>query len=279
MTKISFITFTRNSTHRLKGLLEHVKDIVDEIIIVDGYSIDETVDIARSYGAKVYERKPWGYPEPDRIFALKQASYDWILYLDDDERLCSKLKKDLRSLVKSADANNIYAFSIVRVNLTDSGRPILGPFYPDRQIRIYRKDKVSYKGLIHEIPKVFGSILTLPEDYYILHFKNKFWSKKMTQYAYIQSIQYYRYTHPSTIRRILIHFLPLSSIIYYFYLLSAHSIRGRKPFNVEATLYTFRNVLYDSLVFTLIKLRDTKYEKIAKLLSEKGLIQIMGLDS
>jgi glycosyltransferase involved in cell wall biosynthesis len=53
-TKISFITFTRNSKRRLKLLLENIKDVVDEIIIVDGFSSDDTVEIARSYGAKVF---------------------------------------------------------------------------------------------------------------------------------------------------------------------------------------------------------------------------------
>ena len=141
MVEVSFITFTRNSAHRLRGLLEHVKDVVDEIIVVDGYSTDETVDIAKSYGAKVYQRKPWGYPDPDRMFALKQASYDWILYLDDDERLSIKLKKDLKSLIEYAGSKGFYAFSTVRVNITPLGKPLLGPFYPDRQIRILKKKK------------------------------------------------------------------------------------------------------------------------------------------
>jgi (heptosyl)LPS beta-1,4-glucosyltransferase len=53
-TKISFITFTRNSERRLELLLENVKDVVDEIIVVDGFSNDDTVEIAMSYGAKVF---------------------------------------------------------------------------------------------------------------------------------------------------------------------------------------------------------------------------------
>jgi (heptosyl)LPS beta-1,4-glucosyltransferase len=57
-TKISFITFTRNSGKRLKLLLENVKDVVDEIIVIDGYSTDDTLEVAKSYGAKVFQRKP-----------------------------------------------------------------------------------------------------------------------------------------------------------------------------------------------------------------------------
>jgi glycosyltransferase involved in cell wall biosynthesis len=55
-TKISFITFTRNSRRRLKLLLENVRDVVDEIIIVNGFSSDDAVEIARSYGAKFSEK-------------------------------------------------------------------------------------------------------------------------------------------------------------------------------------------------------------------------------
>jgi len=58
--KISFITFTRNSGKRLKLLLENVKDVVNEIIVVDGFSSDDTVEIARSYGAKVFLEKALG---------------------------------------------------------------------------------------------------------------------------------------------------------------------------------------------------------------------------
>jgi glycosyltransferase involved in cell wall biosynthesis len=53
-TKISFITFTRNSGRKLELLLENVKDVVDEIIVVDGFSNDDTVEIAISYAAKVF---------------------------------------------------------------------------------------------------------------------------------------------------------------------------------------------------------------------------------
>jgi len=260
-------------------LLEHVKDVVDEIIVVDGYSTDETVDVARSYGARVYQRRPWGYPEPDRMFALKQASHEWILYLDDDERLSSRLKSDLKSLIESAESNEICAFSIVRVNLTPRGRPILGPFYPDRQTRIFKKERTLYRGLIHEFPLIEGKVKILPEEYYIIHLWNKFWSKKQTQYVRIQALQYFKPNHPSKIRRTLWYLLPASSILYYFYILYAYSLRGKNIFNMEAIVYTIRKMLYDSLFFTLMKIRSKKQREIAKLIYEKGFIQLLKLDT
>jgi glycosyltransferase involved in cell wall biosynthesis len=88
-------------------LLESIRDVVDEIIVVDGYSSDDTVEIAESYGAKVFRRKPWSHVEPDRMFALSKASYDWILYLDDDEILGRRLKSELRDLVGKAEGGGL----------------------------------------------------------------------------------------------------------------------------------------------------------------------------
>jgi glycosyltransferase involved in cell wall biosynthesis len=68
--KITLLTFTRNSETLIKGLLRNVNGVVDEIIVVDGCSTDETVEIAKSYGAKVYIRKPWGHFELDMALLL-----------------------------------------------------------------------------------------------------------------------------------------------------------------------------------------------------------------
>jgi len=86
----------------MRVLLGNVKDVVDEIVVIDGYSDDDTVEIAKSYGAKVYLRKPRGHVEPDRMFALSKVSYDRVFYLDGDELLGRKLKSEIRNLVEEA---------------------------------------------------------------------------------------------------------------------------------------------------------------------------------
>jgi hypothetical protein len=62
-------------------------------------------------------------------------------------------------------------------------------------------------------------------------------------------------------------------------MLYAYSLRGKNIFNLEAIVYTIRKMLYDSLFFTLIKIRGKRREKIAKLISEKGFIQLLKLDT
>lgn len=98
--KISFITFTRNSEKLIEGLLRNIHDIVDEIVVIDGFSYDNTIEIAKSYSARICSVKPVGFVEPYRNFALKVASYDWILYLDVDERICRRLKENLREIIE-----------------------------------------------------------------------------------------------------------------------------------------------------------------------------------
>jgi glycosyltransferase involved in cell wall biosynthesis len=280
-TKISFITFTRNSGKRLKLLLENVKDVVDEVVVIDGYSTDDTVEMAKSYGARVFQRKPWGHVEPDRMFALSKASYNWILYLDDDELLGRKLKSELRDLVEKAERERYVALSTIRVDYDKKCRQVvLGPYY-NRQIRIYKKDKVLYRGVVHELPIVDGKILELAEEYYILHYPS-FSKSKLLFYAYLESLEFYRYRHNtrSNIRKALWMFTPLSApmiITYNTYHLVLKPIMKKTSYVNSCTIMRIINTftLYEILVQTLTKFRGRRRELISKLISEHGLIRLL----
>ena len=279
MVKVSFITFTKNSAHRLKGLLEHVKDVVDEIIVVDGYSTDETLDIAKSYGAKVYQRKPWGYPDPDRMFALKRASYDWILMLDDDERLCNMLRNSLREIIESCQQRDFVAIDLLRVNLSRNGKVIPAPYFPDRVLKIFRKDRVVFTGRVHEGPKVFGPTYHLSSKYYLIHlpYHENNWVKKAVGYAYYQSIQYSSIIGGNMFRRALLRLLPLTTIPYYLYLISA-LIKRNFPVNSLSLKYCFRRALCDGVLQTLMNFRNNKRKRLAEKISKNGFSQFLGIE-
>ena len=278
MAKISFITFTRNSADRIANLLEHVKDIVDEIIVIDGCSSDGTVEIAKKFGSKVYIREPHGYPELDMPFALSVASHEWVLRLDDDERLNQKLKNDLRSLIESAN-ETVSAFNVTRVNLSHNKVPLYGPFYPDPQIRIFKKHKVSYKGLVHEVPKISGKIISLPSNYFIIHLsKDKgFWPKKMSIYAFLEALQYYEHKTRSKLRKMLWHLALISAPLICLYHISLSMYKEKKPLNVPTLVSTLKIALYEALVHTLMRIRSKKEKERAKLIEKKGLIYPSGL--
>lgn len=277
MVGLSFITFTKNSADRIMGLLEHVKNIVDEIIVIDGYSNDDTISIAKSYGARIYQRKPWGYPDPDRMFALRQATHEWVLMLDDDERLCKRLKDGLRELIENINDNYV-AIDVLRVNLSSKNQIILAPYYPDRVIKIFKKDNVIFTGRVHEGPKTFGQIYRLPDEYYVIHlpYGERSWLKKNVTYAYFQAMQYLCINCENLFRRYLLNLMPITVLPYYLYFLAALTIKKR-PMNYLSITYAFRRVAYDSFLHTLLKLRGSRKKNIAKIISEIGFIRFLNL--
>lgn len=273
MEKISFITFTKNSGNKISSLLNHIRDIVDEIIVIDGFSDDDTVKIAEKYGARVYFRKPWGFVEPDRMFALRMASHEWILYLDDDERISKRLKQDLKNLVKSSN-ENIIAYRIVRINFINK-KPLLGPFYPDKQIRIFKKHKTFYKGIVHELPIINGTILDLPENYYIIHEVNFSWKKQLL-YAHLESLMYEKYKAKNLFRIAIFHLAPLSCILLYLYFI-VRTLYKRYPLNFLGIVHAWNLVIYDCILHILMHKRTKKKTHRAKLINKKGLIQLLKL--
>lgn len=92
---ISLVMITKNAEDTLAKSLESVKDLVDEIIIVDSYSIDKTVEIAKAFGATIYHHQYRGEGEQRKI-ALSKAKGEWVLVLDSDEVVSPKLKKEIK---------------------------------------------------------------------------------------------------------------------------------------------------------------------------------------
>ena len=91
MPKLSLCMIVKNEEKFLAGCLESVKNIVDEIIIVDTGSTDKTIEIANSYNAKVYHFEWKNDFSLARNESIKHATGDWILILDADERLAITL--------------------------------------------------------------------------------------------------------------------------------------------------------------------------------------------
>jgi len=274
-TRICFVTFTYNCAKDLEALLRHVRDIVDEIVVVDGMSTDETREVAESYGARVYLRKPRGYADPDREFALRKCSYDWVLYLDTDERLNSKLKNEFRDIVNELKGEGYVAAAVNSITVIKR-KPILRRRIP-WQIRIYNKHYVRYKGIVHELPEVAGSLATLdPFEYYIIHLKGDSWLKYWkhgVKYDYLERIEVFRSGGYLERSLVTLRIAPLASPI----ILIWNLIRVA-PYNVPGLYDAMLTGLHRVLVTTLMSLRGKKREKIAKIVQERGLIQLLKLD-
>ncbi|MGG0086009.1 glycosyltransferase [Bacillus anthracis] len=110
---ISLCMIVKNEEKNIATCLESIKDIIDEIIIVDTGSTDKTVEICKTFNAKIFHFE-WNNSFADvRNFSLKQATGDWILWLDADEEMDLKDKKKLKNLIVKSEEEKILSIHLI----------------------------------------------------------------------------------------------------------------------------------------------------------------------
>ncbi len=154
--KLSVTIITLNEEDNIKKCLDSIKEIADEIIVVDSGSKDKTVEITKEYGAKVYEKKFDNYSN-QKNYAAEKTTGDWILSLDADEEINPELAEEIKKAIK---ATNYSAYSIPRKNI------ILGKWIKytrwqpefDRHVWLWRKGRGKWLGEVHEELAVDGEV-------------------------------------------------------------------------------------------------------------------------
>lgn len=135
---ISIIILTFNSEKTIAATLESACKVSDDIHIVDSFSTDKTLEIARHYGANVlqHEFENYGVQRNWAIYTLP-LKYDWQLHLDSDERLSDGLVEEL-NIHKTLFADNIVGYYVPRL-VHFLGRPIRhGGMFPIWHMRLFR---------------------------------------------------------------------------------------------------------------------------------------------
>ncbi len=97
---LSVVVISQNSERVIANTLKSVQGWADEIVVVDGYSTDQTRTISEKYGAKVYLKK-YQHEGRQKAFALSKAKSDWVLSLDTDEVVSTSLKKEIHMVLSS----------------------------------------------------------------------------------------------------------------------------------------------------------------------------------
>lgn len=143
---ISACMIVKNEEKLLPDCLKSIRDWVDEIIIVDTGSTDRTVEIAESYGAKVFHQ-PWeGNFSKHRNYSLEQATCDWIFIIDADERFGSEDVYEIRRLI-NRDEVGIISINVYNVYGSTEG---LQTFLPS--VRFWRRNlNLRYEGIVHNL--------------------------------------------------------------------------------------------------------------------------------
>jgi glycosyltransferase involved in cell wall biosynthesis len=99
-TPVSVIILTYNEEANIRSCLESVQSLTKEVFVVDSFSTDKTLEIAREYTQKIFQN-PWTHYAGQRQWALANLPFtnDWILFLDADERLTPPLKRELSQVI------------------------------------------------------------------------------------------------------------------------------------------------------------------------------------
>src|SRR5581483_1593335 len=169
---ISVCLVAGNEAHRIRPALDSVKDWTSEIILaIDDKVTDGTDKIGETYCAKVF-CKPWEGQASHRNFVVQKTNQPWLLSIDADEVISPELRDEIiRSFSKDGEGLAASAFSFPRLSFF-CGRWIRhGDWYPDRKIRLWRREAGRWDGAHHEKLLVTGRVQKLRGN--LLHYSNE----------------------------------------------------------------------------------------------------------
>lgn len=149
--KLSVVIITKNEERNIERCLKSIIEVADEIIVVDSFSKDKTIEFCEKYNAKIFQRKFDGYGD-QKQFATEQASSDYILSLDADEELSETLKKSILAAKKNLEFD-YYSFN--RRNFYCNTPIRFCGFYPDKKVRLFNRLKANWNNkVVHESVEV-----------------------------------------------------------------------------------------------------------------------------
>ncbi len=181
MIPVSVVIVTRNEEKNIGDALESVKDF-DDIVVLDAFSDDATIEICRRYPARIYQQEWQGYAQQKQT-AINYARNNWVLLLDADERVTLELKKELSDLLRSA--TDKFGFYVPRKNFFLGKWIRYGGWWPDYTLRLFRKDRAYIEERkVHERVVVKGpaGYLESPLEHYTYRTISEY-IKKMDNYS------------------------------------------------------------------------------------------------
>lgn len=164
---ISATIITLNEEKKIKRAIGSISDIVDEVIVVDSGSEDRTIEIAKKLGAKVFFRKFDNFAN-QKNWAQSLATGDWILSLDADEEIPTKLAEEIKHALTK---ENIAGYFIPRRNFILEKEIKHSRWSPDKHIWLWKKESGKWAGDVHEEVVVRGKVGELKNSK--IHYSHK----------------------------------------------------------------------------------------------------------
>jgi len=172
---ISAVIITKNEERNIKRCLESLK-WVDEIVVVDGFSTDRTVDIAKSYGSKIIPHRFEGDFGFERNLGNDNATSDWILALDADEAIPEKTRQKIEEVLEKDPEFNAYNVPRLQYFI---GKPLLHGGRYHSIVNFFRKGKAKFEGKVHHLVIVDGKTgeFSEPIEHYPFHTISEYLTK------------------------------------------------------------------------------------------------------
>ena len=188
--KITAIIPTLNEELCVGDAIDSVS-FADEVLVVDSFSTDQTVNVAKQRNARVIQREFDDFSS-QKNFAISQARYEWILFIDADERVSPLLGKEIVSTVENP--GDTVAFYVYRNLFFEEKRIRFGGWQTDKAIRLFKKEDCRFDGkLVHETIETEGPLGFLKNR--LDHFSYKSRSQyagKLEKYAALQAEELFR---------------------------------------------------------------------------------------
>ncbi len=142
---LSVFIITKNEEDRIFDVIKAVKNIADEILVIDSGSTDKTCEIATQAGAKVIFNQWQGFGQ-QKIFGENQCRNKWILNIDADEEVSRELCEEIRKLFSQNLQENFYGFRVKIVNKFRFEKKPHKLAYFYNQLRLYNKNHAGFKN-------------------------------------------------------------------------------------------------------------------------------------
>jgi len=171
---ISAVLITHNEAENLPDCLASLQDWVDEIVVVDNHSSDDTVRIAQQHGAKVLQTPDWPGFGVQKNRALDLATCDWVLSIDADERVTPELMAEIQSIL--ATEPMLTAYEIPRLSWYCGKFIRHAGWRPDFVLRLFERDSARFSDdLVHERVVPTGNVGQLKHA--LLHYSYRNFSQ------------------------------------------------------------------------------------------------------
>lgn len=186
---LSALVITYNEEHNIKQLLQDL-DFADEILVIDSFSTDKTVEIAQSFSNVKVSQHPFENYAIQRNYALNLAKGTWILFLDADERLTPALKNEIIQTVQNKTKFNAYYFK--RSFMFSNDKLYFSGWQTDKIIRLFRKENATYslQKTVHEKLNTTGEIGKLKNNLIHHSYRDYFsYKEKMIRYGKLKATE------------------------------------------------------------------------------------------